>query len=66
MIFDKKNIELKKSIKALGTVNTAAIEDYRDVSTRYNELSAQCSNLCHGTVRTAELFLCDGSTDCRR
>ena len=48
--------ELKKSIKALGTVNTAAIEDYRDVSTRYNELSAQCSNLKQAEADLNELI----------
>lgn len=48
--------ELKKSIKALGTVNTAAIEDYRDVSTRYNELSAQCSDLKQAEADLNELI----------
>ena len=48
--------ELKKSIKALGTVNTAAIEDYRDVSTRYSELSAQCSDLKQAEADLNELI----------
>ena len=48
--------ELKKSIKALGTVNTAAIEDYRDVSTRYNELSSQCSDLKQAEADLNELI----------
>lgn len=48
--------ELKKSIKALGTVNTAAVEDYREVSARYNELSNQCCDLKQAEADLNELI----------
>lgn len=37
--------ELRKSIKELGEVNTSAIEDYRDIKGRYDELSTQSNDL---------------------
>lgn len=37
--------ELKKQIRALGEVNTASIEDYKSVKERYEDLSAQCTDL---------------------
>lgn len=48
--------ELRKSIKALGEVNTSSIEDYRDVKTRYDELSLQCSDLRKAEADLNELI----------
>ena len=48
--------ELRKSIKALGEVNTSAIEDYREVKARYDELTAQCSDLRQAECDLTELI----------
>ena len=40
----KRLVELKHSIKALGSVNVAAIEEYKEVSERYTFLSEQVSD----------------------
>ncbi len=40
--------ELKKQIKALGDVNVGAIEEYREVSERYEFLKAQHADLTEG------------------
>lgn len=37
--------ELRRSIRDLGEVNTSAIEDYRSVKERYDDLSVQCDDL---------------------
>ncbi len=37
--------ELRRSVKELGEVNTSAIEDYRSVKERYDDLTAQCADL---------------------
>lgn len=37
--------ELRRSIKDLGEVNTGAIEDYKSVKERYDDLSTQCTDL---------------------
>ena len=37
--------ELKSRIRALGSVNVSAIEEYREVSERYEFLSRQCSDV---------------------
>ncbi len=37
--------ELKRSIKALGSVNVSAIEEYKEVSERYEFMSAQVSDV---------------------
>ncbi len=37
--------ELKRSIKSLGTVNVSAIEEYKEVSERYEFMSAQVSDV---------------------
>ncbi len=37
--------ELRRAIRDLGEVNTSAIEDYRSVKERYDDLSVQCEDL---------------------
>ena len=37
--------EIKTAIKSLGSVNVAAIEEYKEVSERYEFLSAQVSDV---------------------
>ena len=37
--------ELRKGIKELGEVNTSAVEDYRSVKERFDDLSSQCEDL---------------------
>lgn len=49
--------ELRKAIKELGEVNTSAIEDYRSVRERYDDLSAQCSDLHNAENDLNELIL---------
>ena len=39
--------EVKKSIRALGSVNVDAIEEYKEVSERYNFMSEQISDIQH-------------------
>lgn len=37
--------ELRRGIRELGDVNTSAVEDYRSVKERYEDLSTQCADL---------------------
>ena len=48
--------ELKKQIRALGEVNTASIEDYKSVKERYEDLSAQCTDLRNAEADLNELI----------
>ncbi|MBR3299478.1 MAG: chromosome segregation protein SMC [Clostridia bacterium] len=48
--------ELKKQIRALGEVNTASIEDYKSVKERYEDLSAQCTDLRRAEADLNELI----------
>ena len=48
--------ELKKQIRALGEVNTASIEDYKGVKERYEDLSAQCTDLRNAEADLNELI----------
>ena len=48
--------ELKKQIRALGEVNTASIEDYNSVKERYEDLSAQCTDLRNAEADLNELI----------
>lgn len=48
--------ELRREIRALGEVNTSAIEDYRSVKERYDDLSAQCADLKKAEEDLTELI----------
>ncbi len=48
--------EIKKSIKALGTVNTSSIEEYKELCARHEELTAQCNDLRHAESDLTELI----------
>ena len=48
--------ELKKLIRALGEVNTASIEDYKNVKERYEDLSSQCTDLRKAEADLNELI----------
>lgn len=48
--------ELKQSIKALGTVNTGSIEEYKELCARHEELTAQCNDLRHAESDLTELI----------
>lgn len=41
----KRLAELKSQIRALGSVNVSAIEEYKEVSERYESLSGQISDV---------------------
>ena len=48
--------ELKKAIRALGDVNIAAIDDYKSVKERYDELSAQYADLTAAKADLSQLI----------
>ena len=48
--------ELKKAIRALGDVNIAAIDDYKSVKERYDEMSAQYADLTAAKADLSQLI----------
>lgn len=48
--------ELRKALKALGEVNTSAIEDYRELNERFQSLSTQCGDLRQAEADLHELI----------
>ena len=57
LAFMKKQIQtLKNEIKALGSVNVNAIEDYKNVSERYEFLSAQHSDLIEAEATLVKII----------
>ena len=48
--------ELKKAIRALGDVNIAAIDDYKSVKERYDEMSAQYADLTAARADLSQLI----------
>ena len=53
--------ELKKSIRALGSVNVDAIEEYKEVSERYEFMSAQIADIQHSKAELEGII--NGLTD---
>lgn len=56
--------DLKKQISALGTVNTAAIEEYREISAVYKEQSEQLADV-EGSKRDLERLIVQLTADIR-
>ena len=52
----KRLAELKAQIRALGSVNVAAIEEYKEVSERYEFLSGQVSDVEHSRAELLRLI----------
>ncbi len=48
--------ELRQEIRSLGEVNTASVEDYRNVLERHRELKAQCDDLKQAETDLTEII----------
>ena len=48
--------ELRSEIRALGEVNTASVEDYRNVVERHTQLKAQCDDLKQAEIDLTEII----------
>ena len=53
---NRRLAELRAKIRALGAVNVAAIEEYREVSARYEELSHQMNDVEHSKKELSRLI----------
>ena len=64
MAAENERDDLRKQISALGTVNTAAIEEYREISAVYKEQSEQLADV-EGSKRDLERLIVQLTADIR-